>query len=193
MAFPVPIITPATKAPEGHDMDISREEILDTGLVPHEVYMEMEQYTRQLFEMGTRMAHQRGLILADTKYEFGLYRDKVMLIDEVHTPDSSRYFYLDGYAENISKGLPLTHLSKEFVREWLIQQGFQGLDGQSMPQMDNERVELIQTRYFELYERLLGKPFQGSERGEVAQLMEHSILAFLQQLPDWHYKFIFGS
>lgn len=185
MAFPQPIITPATKAPEGHDMDISRDEILDTGLVSPQVYAQMENYTRQLYELGTKMAHERGLILADTKYEFGLYRNEVILIDEVHTPDSSRYFYLDGYERNLAQGLPQTHLSKEFVREWLIQQGFQGLEGQQMPMMDQERVNLIQARYFELFHRLMGKPFDQSDRQNHPNDMEQCIIRYLQGLPHW--------
>jgi len=161
--FPEPIITPATKATEGHDEDISREEILAQKIVDVETLDQLENYTRALFARGTKSAHERGLILVDTKYEFGFYNGTIMLMDEIHTPDSSRYFYAASYEENQKKGLPQKQLSKEFVREWLIKNGFQGLDGQQMPKMSNAVVEDITNRYIELYEKLLGKKFVKSE------------------------------
>jgi len=161
--FPEPIITPATKATEGHDEDISREEILAQNIVDVETLDELENYTRALFARGTKSAHERGLILVDTKYEFGFYNGTIMLMDEIHTPDSSRYFYAASYEENQKKGLPQKQLSKEFVREWLIENGFQGLDGQQMPKMSDAVVEDITNRYIELYEKLLGKKFVKSE------------------------------
>jgi len=161
--FPEPIITPATKATEGHDEDISREEILAQKIVDVETLDQLENYTRALFARGTKSAHERGLILVDTKYEFGFYNRTIMLMDEIHTPDSSRYFYAASYEENQKKGLPQKQLSKEFVREWLIKNGFQGLDGQQMPKMSNAVVEDITNRYIELYEKLLGKKFVKSE------------------------------
>jgi len=161
--FPEPIITPATKATEGHDEDISREEILAQKIVDVETLDQLENYTRALFARGTKSAHERGLILVDTKYEFGFYNGTIMLMDEIHTPDSSRYFYAASYEENQKKGLPQKQLSKEFVREWLIKNGFQGLDGQQMPKMSDAVVEDITNRYIELYEKLLGKKFVKSE------------------------------
>jgi len=161
--FPEPIITPATKATEGHDEDISREEILAQKIVDVETLNQLENYTRALFARGTKSAHERGLILVDTKYEFGFYNGTIMLMDEIHTPDSSRYFYAASYEENQKKGLPQKQLSKEFVREWLIKNGFQGLDGQQMPKMSDAVVEDITNRYIELYEKLLGKKFVKSE------------------------------
>ena len=155
--FPEPIITPATKAEEGHDEDISREEILSQGIVKEEIYIQLENITRKLFERGTQMAAERGLILVDTKYEFGLLDGKVVLIDEIHTPDSSRYFYADGYEERQAKGLAQRQLSKEFVRQWLIENGFQGLEGQEMPNMPDSFVQTISERYIELYEKITGK------------------------------------
>lgn len=151
--FPAPIITPATKADEGHDEDISREEILAKGIVPKDIYETMENYTRALFQRGSEMAAARGLILVDTKYEFGLRNGEVILIDEIHTPDSSRYFYADGYAERQQNGEPQRQLSKEFVRQWLIENGFQGKEGQQMPFMPDEFVNTITERYIELYEK----------------------------------------
>jgi len=161
--FPEPIITPATKATEGHDEDISREEILAQNIVDVETLNQLENYTRALFARGTKSAQERGLILVDTKYEFGFYNGAIMLMDEIHTPDSSRYFYAASYEENQKKGLPQKQLSKEFVREWLIENGFQGLDGQQMPRMSDAVVEDITNRYIELYEKLLGKKFVKSE------------------------------
>jgi phosphoribosylaminoimidazole-succinocarboxamide synthase len=158
--LPKPIITPATKAEEGHDEDISREDIIAQGLVPEKLYNEMEKVTFQLFERGTEMANSQGLILVDTKYEFGLNNGKLMLIDEIHTPDSSRYFYFENYQSNQEKGLPQKHLSKEFVREWLISNNFQGLEGQTMPDFPENVVESISERYIELYEQITGMPFK---------------------------------
>ncbi|MCX8081669.1 MAG: phosphoribosylaminoimidazolesuccinocarboxamide synthase [Bacteroidia bacterium] len=155
--FPTPIITPTTKAEQGHDEDISREEILKKGLVKEEVYAQMEQAALALFKRGTEMAKERGLILVDTKYEFGLFDGKLMVMDEIHTPDSSRYFYLEGYEERQRKGEPQKQLSKEFVREWLIQNGFQGKEGQQIPEMTDEKVREIRARYEELYRIMLGK------------------------------------
>ncbi|MCA1762976.1 MAG: phosphoribosylaminoimidazolesuccinocarboxamide synthase [Flavobacteriales bacterium] len=157
--FPEPIITPATKADEGHDEDISREAILEKGIVPKVQYEKMEQYTRELFKRGTEMAAEKGLILVDTKYEFGLKNGEVMLIDEIHTPDSSRYFYAEGYEELQRKGENQRQLSKEFVREWLIENNFQGKEGQTIPEMSDEWVNAISERYIELYEKITGEEF----------------------------------
>jgi len=157
--FETPIITPATKAEEGHDEDISREKILSTQLVPEKHYEAMERYTRALFQRGSEMAAEKGLILVDTKYEFGLLNGDVVLMDEIHTPDSSRYFYAEGYDERQAAGLPQKQLSKEFVREWLIKNGFQGKEGQTIPEMSPDRVEMIASRYRELYEKITGETF----------------------------------
>lgn len=157
--FPEPIITPATKAEEGHDMDISREDILAQGLVSESDYLQMEDYTRKLFARGTEMAAKQGLILVDTKYEFGKIDGKIVLIDEIHTPDSSRYFYAEGYEERQANGEAQKQLSKEFVRQWLIENGFQGLEGQTMPVMPDAFVSEITDRYIELYEKITGQPF----------------------------------
>ncbi|MCX7742982.1 MAG: phosphoribosylaminoimidazolesuccinocarboxamide synthase [Flavobacteriales bacterium] len=159
--FPEPIITPATKADEGHDMDISRDEIIRQGIVPEAEYLQLEEYTRKLYAFGVEYARQRGLILVDTKYEFGKRNGEIILIDEVHTPDSSRYFYLEGYEENQKKGLPQKQLSKEFVRQWLIENGFQGKEGQKIPEMTDEYVETVSQRYIHLYEIITGKSFVG--------------------------------
>ena len=158
--FPEPIITPATKAAEGHDEDISREDILAKNIVSEETYNALEKYTRALFAHGKAYAAKQGLILVDTKYEFGFYNGEIMLMDEIHTPDSSRYFYAAGYQERQAKGEPQKQLSKEFVREWLIENGFQGLEGQSVPEMTDAVVENITNRYIELYEKLMGRPFE---------------------------------
>ncbi|MFY0673857.1 MAG: phosphoribosylaminoimidazolesuccinocarboxamide synthase [Bacteroidia bacterium] len=174
-AFPEPIITPATKAEEGHDEDISRAEILERGIVSEEVYTQLEHFTRALFKRGTEMAAEQGLILVDTKYEFGMFNDKIILIDEVHTPDSSRYFYADNYDQNLKDAKPQKHLSKEFVREWLISEGFQGLDGQSMPAMSDERVNIIRDRYFELYKQIMGHDFKPSNRVNLMSDIESSV------------------
>lgn len=157
--FPQPIITPTTKAAEGHDENISREEIIAQGLVSEEHYKVMEDYTRKLFDLGTKMAAEKGLILVDTKYEFGLREGKVILIDEIHTPDSSRYFYADGYQERFEKGEPQRQLSKEFVRQWLIDHDFMGREGQKMPEMSPEFIESVSARYIELYEHITGQNF----------------------------------
>jgi phosphoribosylaminoimidazole-succinocarboxamide synthase len=158
--FPHPIITPTTKAHEGHDEDISKEEIISRGLISAKEYEQIEQYTLALFERGRAMARQRGLILVDTKYEFGKLDDRIYLIDEIHTPDSSRYFYLDGFEENQKGGHPQRQLSKEFVREWLIENGFQGNPGEQIPEMTDEIVARISERYIELYEVVTGQTFQ---------------------------------
>jgi len=158
-AFPEPIITPATKAEEGHDEDISREEIIRQGIMPETEYAALEKYTRALFQRGTDMAKERELILVDTKYEFGQKDGEIILIDEIHTPDSSRYFYADGYEENQQKGIQQKQLSKEFVRQWLIENGFQGKDGQTQPDMDDAFVDLVTERYIELYEKMTGTNF----------------------------------
>lgn len=158
--FPSPIITPTTKAHEGHDEDISRDEILNQGLVSEADYSQLEQYTLALYQRGTEMAADRGLILVDTKYEFGKFNGEIYLIDEVHTPDSSRYFYKNSYSELQEKGLPQKQLSKEFVREWLISEGFQGKDGQQIPEMTDEKVLSISERYIELFENITGQKFE---------------------------------
>jgi phosphoribosylaminoimidazole-succinocarboxamide synthase len=162
-AFPQPIITPATKADTGHDVDISGEDIVKQGIVDRDTYTELVRITKALFQRGTEMAAKQGLILVDTKYEFGWYRDEIYIIDEVHTPDSSRYWYKSTYQDNLDAGLPQEHLSKEFVREWLIAEGFQGLTGQQMPAMDDDIVNKISDRYIHLYELMTGKPFERKE------------------------------
>lgn len=160
--FPEPIITPATKAESGHDEDISREEIIRQGIVSEGDYVQLEAYTRALFARGTEMAAKQGLILVDTKYEFGKVGDTIYLIDEIHTPDSSRYYYADGFEERQERGERQQQLSKEFVREWLMEHGFQGLEGQTMPEMPDDFVELVSKRYIELYEKVTGKSFEPS-------------------------------
>jgi phosphoribosylaminoimidazole-succinocarboxamide synthase len=180
--FPEPIITPASKAEEGHDEDISREEIIQKELVPEAIYLQMENYTRALFQRGTEIAAKRGLILVDTKYEFGLLNDKVILIDEIHTPDSSRYFYSDGYHERQIKGEPQKQLSKEFVRQWLMENGFQGLEGQTMPEMPEEFVQTITDRYIELYERISGNTFVKSETSDIANRIQTNVENYLNKL-----------
>ncbi|KGN72915.1 phosphoribosylaminoimidazole-succinocarboxamide synthase [Porphyromonas macacae] len=158
-AFETPVITPTTKADEGHDENISREEIIAQGLISEEDYKQIEAYTYALFARGQQMARERGLILVDTKYEFGKKDGKIYLIDEIHTPDSSRYFYADGYQERFEKGEPQRQLSKEFVRQWLIANGFEGKDGQKVPEMTPEYCQSVTDRYVELYEKVVGKPF----------------------------------
>jgi len=180
--FPEPIITPASKAEEGHDEDISREEIIQKELVPEAIYLQMENYTRALFQRGTEIAAKRGLILVDTKYEFGLLNDKVILIDEIHTPDSSRYFYSDGYNERQIKGEPQKQLSKEFVRQWLMENGFQGLEGQTMPEMPDEFVQTITDRYIELYERISGNTFVKAETSDIANRIQSNVENYLNKL-----------
>ena len=177
--FPEPIITPASKAEEGHDEDISREDIIANGVVPEAIYVQMENYTRALFQRGTEMAAARGLILVDTKYEFGLRNGEVILIDEIHTPDSSRYFYAEGYEERQANNEPQKQLSKEFVRQWLIENGFQGLEGQTMPFMPDEFVQTITDRYIELYERITGKEFVKSDTSDIQARIQKNVDAFL--------------
>lgn len=179
--FPEPIITPATKADEGHDEDISREEILKQGIVPEQEYIQLENYTRALFNRGTEMAAKQGLILVDTKYEFGNKNGEVILIDEIHTPDSSRYFYADGYEERQSKGETQKQLSKEFVREWLMENGFQGLDGQTMPVMPDEFVQTVSSRYIELYEKIIGKKFEPVVSENIIERIEKNVTNFLSK------------
>ena len=174
-AFPEPIITPATKAEEGHDEDISREDILAQGIVSEEVYLKLEDYTRRLFARGTAMAAERGLILVDTKYEFGLLNGEVYLIDEIHTPDSSRYFYAEGYAERQAAGERQKQLSKEFVREWLMDNGFQGLEGQTIPEIPEDFVNLVTQRYTELYEIITGKAFEPAETGDIVERIRENL------------------
>lgn len=174
--LPQPIITPSTKNNEGHDEDISREEIIAQGLVPEEEYNKLEEYTYRLFERGTNIARERGLILVDTKYEFGKFNDQIHLIDEVHTPDSARYFYLEDYEERQRKGEPQKQLSKEFVRQWLISEGFQGKNGQKIPEMTDEIVNSISERYIELYEHLTGKSFARGQTDEILHRIRQNIL-----------------
>jgi phosphoribosylaminoimidazole-succinocarboxamide synthase len=180
--FPEPIITPATKADEGHDEDISREDILANGIVPTDIYLQMEKYTRALFQRGTEMAAARGLILVDTKYEFGIRNGEVILIDEIHTPDSSRYFYLEGYQERQNNNEPQKQLSKEFVRQWLIENDFQGLDGQIMPSMPDEFVQTVTDRYVELYEMITGKKFEPADTSDIEGRIQRNVEAFLKTL-----------
>ena len=179
--FPEPIITPTTKAEQGeHDADISKEEILARGLVSPEEYAVIEKYTLQLFKRGTEIAAKRGLILVDTKYEFGKAGDTIYLIDEIHTPDSSRYFYADGYEDRFAKGEPQRQLSKEFVREWLMANGFQGKTGQKVPEMTEEIVAGISDRYIELYENITGEKFVKHEHENLAERIENNVKAYLQ-------------
>ena len=180
--FPVPIITPTTKAEAGHDENISREEIIAQGIVSREDYEQMEQYTRALFQRGTEIAARRGLILVDTKYEFGKRDGKVYLIDEIHTPDSSRYFYADGYEEKFAKGEPQRQLSKEFVRQWLIDRGFMGQAGQQVPEMTDEFVGSVTDRYVELYEHIVGEKFVKDETPDLAARIEKNVTSYLATL-----------
>lgn len=173
--FETPIITPAAKAEEGHDIDISKEDIIKQNIISLEVWNTLEDYTRKLFAKGTEMAAEKGLILVDTKYEFGVFDGKVILIDEIHTPDSSRYFYVDGFQENFEAGKTPKHLSKEFVREWLMENDFQGLEGQKMPEMNEAVVNMISDRYVELYEKITGKTFVKQSIDNI----EASILKFI--------------
>lgn len=177
--FPEPIITPTTKAEEGHDEDISKIELLERELVAPEIYEQMEEYTRALFQRGSEMAAQRGLILVDTKYEFGIHNGKVVLMDEIHTPDSSRYFYADGYVERQRTGERQRQLSKEFVREWLMANGFQGKEGQSMPIMPDQFVEEVSNRYIELYELVTGMSFVRENETDMLERIEKNILKAL--------------
>lgn len=179
--FSKPIITPTTKASEGHDEDISKADIIGTGLVSKEDYERLEKYTLALFERGTQMAAKMGLILVDTKYEFGKKDGKIYLIDEIHTPDSSRYFYAEGYEERLAKGEDQRQLSKEFVREWLMANGFQGKDGQKVPEMTDDIVNQITERYIELYENITGDKFVKSEGTDVLKRIEKNISSFLNK------------
>jgi phosphoribosylaminoimidazole-succinocarboxamide synthase len=177
--FPEPIITPTTKASEGHDEDISREDILANGIVSEADYLVLEKYTRALFQRGQKMANAKGLILVDTKYEFGKFGEDILLIDEIHTPDSSRYFYAEGYAENQANGIAQKQLSKEFVRQWLIANGFQGKDGQVVPEMSDEIVESISDRYIELFEQITGEKFVKADIKNIESRIEKAIMAYL--------------
>ena len=180
--FPEPIITPATKAEDGdHDEDISKEDIIAKGIVSKEDYKVLENYTKALFKRGTEIAASHGLILVDTKYEFGKTKDgKILLIDEIHTPDSSRYFYAEGYKERQSRGETQKQLSKEFVRQWLIENGFQGLEGQTVPEMTDEKINEISDRYIELYENITGETFIKSDVIDIMGRIEKNVLAFLK-------------
>ena len=177
--FPEPIITPTTKADEGHDEDISKEEIIARGIVSREDYEQLEAYTRDLYARGCEMAAEKGLILVDTKYEFGKRDGKIILMDEIHTPDSSRYFYAEGYEERLERGERQKQLSKEFVREWLMANGFQGREGEQVPEMTESVVNGITDRYIELYEHITGESFQRAESGELAERIQKNIENFL--------------
>ena len=178
--FASPILTPTTKAHEGHDEDISREEIINRGIIERGTYEKLEQYALALFERGKQRAAARGLILVDTKYEFGLRNGEVILIDEIHTPDSSRYFYADGYAERQQNGEPQRQLSKEFVRQWLMENGFQGKEGQQMPFMPDDFVHTITERYIELYEKITGSDFVKSDVENIEQRIDRNVRAYLE-------------
>jgi phosphoribosylaminoimidazole-succinocarboxamide synthase len=178
--FPTPIITPTTKADFGHDEDISRDEILKQGLVSEEDYLQLENYTKAIFQRGTEMANERGLILVDTKYEFGKKNDKIFLIDEIHTPDSSRYFYKDGYQERQNNGDSQKQLSKEFVREWLMENGFQGKDGQQIPEMNKDFVDSVSKRYIELYENVSGLKFVKGDNQDPMERIKSNVNDFFK-------------
>lgn len=178
--FPRPIITPATKAEEGHDEDISKADILAQGIVTEEEWDVLEDYTRQLFQRGTEMAAAQGLILVDTKYEFGKIDGEIVLMDEIHTPDSSRYFYAEGYEERQAAGEPQQQLSKEFVREWLMDHDFQGKEGQTMPEMPDDFVQLVSDRYIQLYEAITGKDFEKADQADVKNRIEDNVMAYLR-------------
>lgn len=180
--FPTPIITPTTKEDEGHDMNISKEEIIAQGLVSKDEYEQLEKYTYALFQRGTQMAAQKGLILVDTKYEFGKKDGKIYLIDEIHTPDSSRYFYADSYQELFDKGEEQRQLSKEFVRKWLMDNGFQGKDGQKVPEMTEEYCNSVSDRYIELYEKIVGEKFEKADAKHVAARIQKNITEYLNQI-----------
>jgi phosphoribosylaminoimidazole-succinocarboxamide synthase len=182
--FPVPIITPTTKADNGsHDEDISREDILSKGIVSEEDYLVLEKYTRALYQRGTEIAASRGLILVDTKYEFGKTKQgKIVLIDEIHTPDSSRYFYSEGYQERQDRGEEQKQLSKEFVRRWLIENGFQGHEGQQIPNMTDEYIETVSERYIELYENILGEKFVKADVSNIYDRIEKNVLTYLESI-----------
>ncbi len=178
--FPEPIVTPTTKADEGHDEDISKEEIIKQGMVSAEDYAKLEDFTKKLFQRGTEIAAEKGLILVDTKYEFGKVGNQIYLIDEIHTPDSSRYFYADKYEERFAAGKQQKQLSKEFVREWLMENGFQGKEGQEIPEMTKEVVESISNRYIELFEQVTGDKFDKTPSKDVLSRIESNIVNFLQ-------------
>ncbi len=178
--FPEPILTPTTKADVGHDEDISRDEILRSGLVDESDYVLLEDFSRRLFQRGTEIAAEKGLILVDTKYEFGKAEDRIYLIDEIHTPDSSRYFYKDGYQERQDNDSPQKQLSKEFVREWLMENGFQGKEGQEIPNMTEDFVKVVSERYIELYESITGESFVRSDVTQVIGRVEANIINFLK-------------
>lgn len=180
--LPEPIITPTTKASEGHDEDISREEILKQGIVEEKYYVQLEKYTRALYQRGQEIANKMGLILVDTKYEFGLYNGEVTLMDEIHTPDSSRYFYLEGYDDRQKKGEEQKQLSKEFVRRWLIENGFQGKDGQKVPEMNEAWVNEISERYIELFEKVTGEKFPRHSTDNFTSEIEKSVTDYLNKL-----------
>jgi len=182
--FPTPIITPTTKADAGHDEDISREDILAKGIVSEEHYVQMENYTRALYQRGCEIAAKQGLLLVDTKYEFGLYNGKVYLMDEIHTPDSSRYFYKEGYEERQAKGEEQKQLSKEFVRRWLIENGFQGKDGQTVPHMSQEWINEISERYIELYEKVSGEKFVKNPLENIAARIEKNVTNALANIKE---------
>ncbi len=179
--FSRPIVTPATKADEGHDEDISEREILEQGIVTKNVWKQLESYALSLFERGSEMAREKGLILVDTKYEFGIHDGQVYLIDEIHTPDSSRYYYADGYEDRLSKGEKQQQLSKEFVREWLMEHDFQGLDGQTMPEMPDEFVQEISQRYITLFEKMTGKSFEPAPGEKPLERIESNVVEFLSR------------
>ena len=179
-AFPRPIITPSTKAEKGHDEDISREAIIEQGIVSEADYLQLEKYTRALFQRGTEIARKQDLILVDTKYEFGKNtKGQIVLIDEIHTPDSSRYFYANGYAERQAKGVPQKQLSKEFVRQWLISNGFQGLEGQEVPFMSDQYIKSVSDRYIELYEKITGDNFVKADSTNIPQRIKENVLNYL--------------
>jgi phosphoribosylaminoimidazole-succinocarboxamide synthase len=180
--FPTPIITPTTKAKEGHDEDISREEIIAQGIVSASEYAKLEEYTQAIFARGTEIAASMGLILVDTKYEFGKKDGEIILMDEIHTPDSSRYFYLEGYAEKLAANQPQKQLSKEFVRQWLIENGFQGKDGQSVPEMTPDYCLSVSERYIELYENIAGETFVKADIADVAGRIEKNVTDYLMAL-----------
>ena len=178
--FPEPIITPTTKADEGHDMNISREEIIAQGLVSKEDYEVMESYAKKIFARGQQIAQKQGLILVDTKYEFGKHDGKVYLIDDIHTPDSSRYFYAEGYEEKLAKGEPQRQLSKEFVRQWLIDHDFMNEPGQVMPEITDEYAQSVSDRYIELFEHITGERFEKAEGDNLAERIEKNVSAYLK-------------
>ena len=180
--FPEAILTPASKNSEGHDEDISREEILRQGIIPETDYLKLEDFTRRLFRRGTEYAAKMGLILVDTKYEFGYLNGEIVLMDEIHTPDSSRYFYSEGYEERQQRGEKQRQLSKEFMREWLIENNFQGLEGQKMPEMGDEIVEMVSLRYLELYKKLTGEEISMNLPEDIQKRIEKNVLTYLSQL-----------